>query len=381
MKNKKMENDIPAALKHIFKREKHPFLMWDGIQEIPSGFQDVLSPEVRSSIREAARAARNKKRIILTGCGTSYYTAIAATYSLHALAGIPATAVEAFEFQAYPSPGLAECAVIGISHTGETPVSVEGIELARKADAVTIAVTDLKDSALARHAEFAAVGELGREPALPKTRSFVTALLRVYLFSLELAAMRGSNPNDHFNKLESLPEMASSWMHNLEQPARDIADRTKGLKRVFISGGGPQYVTALEASLKLTEAALRTAVPWEIEEAVHGSWASTQQGDLAIILAFDGPSFDKAQTLASGMDAIDTDVWMITDNPDRCRKTEYLSVVDSSFPEIFSPLPAIIPLYYFTYFSALNQGIKPDLMRMDDDRYYKARGLMRSSVS
>jgi len=182
-------------------------------------------------------------------------------------------------------------------------------------------------------------------------------------------------------QLLKLPDQIAHWMDPLESRITEIVAGTRNAGRIFISGGGPQYATALEASLKLTEAALHTALPWQIEEAVHGSWASTQKGDLVIILAFAGPAFEKAQVLARGMKSIETDVWMITDQPDQCEKTAYQTMADLSLPELFSPLSAILPLYIYTYFSALERGIKPDRMRMDDPRHYQARQQMRSTVS
>jgi hypothetical protein len=44
------------------------------------------------------------------------------------------------------------------------------------------------------------------------------------------------------------------------------------------------------------------------------------------------------------------------------------------------PLFAILPLYQYTYFLALAQGIHPDNMRLADPRYLQARMLMRDTI-
>jgi glucosamine--fructose-6-phosphate aminotransferase (isomerizing) len=49
-------------------------------------------------------------------------------------------------------------------------------------------------------------------------------------------------------------------------------------------------------------------------------------------------------------------------------------------PEWLIPIFSILPAYIFTYYLAISKGINPDIMRMNDERYLEARGMMRKSI-
>jgi len=354
--------------------------MWEGIQSVPLGLDDILSSQVMDSLHKAAVMLANRSPVYMTGCGTSYFSAIAATHVFHAIPHYPAYACNAFEFYAYPPPGLQDSAVIGISHTGGTPAVIQSVELARSQGAFTLGFTDVVGSALARTASHVVSSSLGVEPALPKTRSYVAALLRGYLLALELSRLRKIDVSQYEPFLQRSPQISRNLLDSVEGQVKEIAQNQVVPRRIVVAGGGPQLATALEASLKLTEAALVISVAWELEEAVHGTWASTQPEDLVIILAIKGPGFAKCQRLAAGMHMISAKVWVITNHEGEIPDADFITRLPSDIPEFFMPLFAILPLYQYTYFLALAQGVHPDNMRLADPRYLQARMLMRDTI-
>jgi glucosamine--fructose-6-phosphate aminotransferase (isomerizing) len=257
---------------------------------------------------------------------------------------------------------------------------IDAVNLARKEGAVTAGFSDVQDSALARAAETLVAGSLGREPALPKTRSYGAALLRGYLLALELARLRGAAVDEFETGLLNSPALARQGLQTSESQVKELARQYAGVQRTVVVGGGPNWAAAMEASLKLTEAALVDSTPWEIEEAVHGTWASTKTGDLVIILAMKGNSYAKAVRLVEGMKGIDVDVWAITDSDEEIQGAKIVTRLPGSADELFQPLYTVLPLYQFAYFLALEKGIHPDIMRMDDPRYLQARTMLRSTV-
>jgi len=376
-----MGADIPKSVQGAFERTAHPYHMWDGIQSIPRGLEDVLTARTQGAVRKAAGAMQGKAPVHLIGCGTSYFAALASTYLFHAIPQVQSTAADAFEFFAYPPPGLENSALVGISHTGGTPAVVQSVQMARAMQAVTVGVSDVANSALERAAGFLIPSSLGVEPALPKTRSYAASLLRLYLLSVELARLQGQDVSAIDQILEESPRIAQDLLQSLEAEANHLAQQLGSPRRIIVVGGGPNLATAMEASLKLTESALVSSYAWELEEAVHGTWASTQAGDLIIILAMDGPGFTKSLRLCTGMRTIDANVWIITDTDEAIRDANHITRIHvPGVPELLTPLFSILPLYQFTYFLALSRGIQPDNMRLADPRYLKARMLMRESL-
>ena len=202
-----MNNELPAALTHVFERSAHPYHMWDGIQSIPAGMEDILSPQVAGVVRASAAAMRTKLPIHLMGCGTSYFAAHAIAQAIQQVAGLPAYAWEAFELMAYPPVELENSSLVGISHTGGTPPVVRAIELARERGACTVGYTDGVPSALGRSSEWVVASTLGAELALPKTRSYLASLMRGYLHAVELGRLNGKDVSAVENALRGAPAL------------------------------------------------------------------------------------------------------------------------------------------------------------------------------
>jgi glucosamine--fructose-6-phosphate aminotransferase (isomerizing) len=376
-----MALNIPKSVEGAFERTAHPFHMWDGIQSIPGALEEMLSPETHPYIERAAAQLKGKTPIHMVGCGTSYFTALAASYVFHAIPQVQTTAANAYEYYAYPPCCLDKSALIGISHTGGTPAVVLSARTAKAAGSVVIGYTDVEKSALAREVEYIIPSKLGVEPALPKTRSYEAALMRHYLLALELAKAEGKDVSSFLSALQKSPKIAGEVLHAHENETKQLAEAVTSVRRIVVSGGGPQWATANEAALKMTESALMDSDAWELEEAVHGTWASTNDKDLVIVLAMEGPSMGKCQKLAKGMKTIGAKVWVITDTQQEFEGVEHVTRLQAQgTPELFMPLFAILPLYQFTYFLALARGIRPDNMQLSDPRYLEARMMMRESI-
>jgi glucosamine--fructose-6-phosphate aminotransferase (isomerizing) len=354
-------------------RSRHPFLMWEGVSSVPATLRGTLRPERRGEVVRAAETLDGVEAVHLIGCGTSYFSAIAATYALPKIAGVPAVAHDAFEFAAYPPAGLERAALIAISHTGGTESVLAALSTARRRGAVTIGLTDVAWSPVAEAATYTILGEGGREPALPKTRSYVASLLKHYLLAAEMAARRERNADPYRRALDASPETAARVLDEFAAQTQRLAAAAAGRSRMFVIGAGPNLATAHEGALKLQETAHVPAHAWELEEAMHGPWVSIDPGDLVVLLALKGPSFSKAIGFAAALEQIGAEVWMITDAPNSILHVAHSTRLAIAVPECLTPLYAVLPLYQFAYHVALARGVRPDAMRLDDRRYLAAR--------
>jgi len=364
---------IPKSMEAAFERAAHPFHMWDGLMTTPEAMAGVLEPGVQEQVRRAARSMAGVGHVHLAGCGTSYFSAIAGTYAFHAVAEVPATAHNAFEFSAYPPAGLGQSALLAISHTGGTAVVLDCVRLAEERGAVTVGLTDIADSQLATTPAHVILGGGGREHSLPKTKSYPASLLRHYLLAVTMAERRGRQVSGLRAALEAATEHSRQVLAGAEHQARQLAAERRPGAQVFVLGGGPNLATALEGALKLQESAQVRAFGWELEEGMHGPWGIMEPGDLVILPVMRGPSMAKARGLAAALQHIGVSIWAITDDPDGLPGAHHVTFMPQGVPECFSPLYAALPLYQFTYFTALAEGKRPDCMRLADDRYLRAR--------
>lgn len=377
-----MENHIPASLERIFERTHHPYLMWEAMQSIPESLTEWWGSKI-SMIRNVAQEMVRRSPVHFVGCGTSYFAGLAIAHALQRIAGVEAYAWDAFEFLSYPPGHLAQSTVIAISHTGDTPVVLKAVQMSREMGALTVGITDAAESGLKQAAHHAIISAWGLEPALPKTRSYVSSLLRGYLLAVELARALNQDVTPWEQALKESPNTSRIILTSCEAQTRSLATKWFSARRFVTVGGGPLYSAALEGMLKITETALSNATTWEVEEAAHGLWVSTTDQDLIIGLAMEGPSLESVLRLAHAMKIIGTRVWLVTN-------VDYLDVnvdavtrlpLESPSYELFMPMYAILPLYQFSYFMALEKGISPDAMNLGDPRYLQARMLLRHSVS
>ncbi len=98
---------------------------------------------------------------------------------------------------------------IAISHTGGTPVVLDCINYVAGQDVITVGLTDVEDSQLAKVADFILLGKEGREPAIPKTRSYVASLMKHFLLATEIGARKKLDVSVYKKALEASPKRAS----------------------------------------------------------------------------------------------------------------------------------------------------------------------------
>src|SRR5262245_4904432 len=97
-------------------------------------------------------------RVVLTGCGDSYFAAVSAKWSFERLVGAPVEAVPSMTAGRYTLPTLAGqgaggLLVVAISSSGEVARTVEAVRAARGVGARTLALTARPDSRVGRAAE------------------------------------------------------------------------------------------------------------------------------------------------------------------------------------------------------------------------------------
>jgi hypothetical protein len=51
-----------------------------------------------------------------------------------------------------------------------------------------------------------------------------------------------------------------------------------------------------------------------------------------------------------------------------------------NIPESLLPLYSILPIYLFTYFLAIERGLRPDNLNLSDPRFLEARTMIRESI-
>jgi glucosamine--fructose-6-phosphate aminotransferase (isomerizing) len=204
---------------------------------------------------------------------------------------IPTHCEFSMEFRYLIEPILQEddC-IIALSQSGETKDTIESIKLAKDSkDCLTIAVTNNIDSTLANVCDHKLSIYCGKEDSVLATKTYINQLAVLALLALEMAKNRGSINEEGYEEiqqeLDKIPNTIKISLEPLHDKIRDYSQYFKFAEFCFILGGGPDYATAMEASLKLKEGSRIFGQAYSTAEFPHGpiTLADSSAWILAII--------------------------------------------------------------------------------------------------
>jgi glucosamine--fructose-6-phosphate aminotransferase (isomerizing) len=360
---------LPDYIIRASERKAHPYHMWDGITAIESTLASIRDTYKNDGIAAIAEKLAGKESMYFVGCGTSYYDGLAAQFLFNRIAGMNVTAMYALEFAEFPPLNLKNCAVVGVSHTGGTASVIGALAKAKEGGAYTLGITDVEGSNISAAVDTVLPCFGGREPSLPKTRSYLAALMKIYYLAAAVGRARGRNCDDFLAELETIPEKAGSFLKKTEEPVKALAENA--YKNVYLFGSGFNLGSVSEAALKLQETAQLVTVPFELEEGMHGPWVTMNKGDLVAVLHFDGLYHKKSRELIRSLSHIGMDLLVIGNAPPDGENIKCYIPVEEK--ECMSPFFTVMPFYQLAYLIALKKGNNPDFMRLWEEPYLATR--------
>jgi glutamine---fructose-6-phosphate transaminase (isomerizing) len=352
-------------------RSAHPYFMYEEVHEQPEAWR-VAIERGEAAVPDWAPLLRGKRRLYLTGCGTSFHAAVVAEYWLRTLGVAPdARAVEAFELTTGSYSYRPPTAVIAFSQGGSKGMTVAAVEKAKAAGATVLTVTGNPDSPLAKTADAVLATGYDRDLSWAHTISYTTCLAA--FLRLAIGLQEGEDGADLLGQLNRLPAAAAASLRD-EGPLRGLAKRQVSRRRVFILGSGANYGTALEAGLKMRETNYAHADGLNAEYFLHGPISSLEADSLVIGIA--APGSTRNRTLdglraARTIGAATLGLGEIGDQdlPRVCNELIELPPLR----EELTPLLYVVPLQLVAYWQTVELGFNPDLIRRDQAPYFEAR--------
>ncbi len=245
------------------------------IYEIPESLIRAILQKKEINLIAKDLLSKNVKHIYIIGAGSSYHAGFAMSYMFNSISKIPTFTEYSMEFQYLIEPILQkEDCVIGISQSGETKDTIDTIRIAKKNGCLTIGISNNLDSNLAKTCDYAISLQCNEEKSVLATKTYVSSLAILSLFSLEIALENKSLSAKEYNfiwkELESLPSKIQAILPSLHEKIKSYSQYFKFAEFCFIIGSGPDYGTAMEASLKLKEGARIFGQAYSTAEFPHG---------------------------------------------------------------------------------------------------------------
>ncbi|MBK9941923.1 MAG: SIS domain-containing protein [Kouleothrix sp.] len=270
---------------------------WHEIQSQPDAWAATLAllqargDELRMFLR-----ANPVSQVLYTGCGSTYYLALAAAAALRELAGLPAAGLPASEVWLNPAgscPTSQPTMLVAISRSGATTETLRAIESFRAAGRGPIlTLSCYPDQPMARLGDLNLVLVAGQEQSIAQTRAFSTLLLAC----LALASAWGERAALQA-ELERLPAAGRQLLGTYAALAHELGANTPA-DRYFFLGSGARYGLACELSLKMKEMSLSESEPFHFLEYRHGPQSMARPGTLIVGLHSDSIHTYEAAVLA-----------------------------------------------------------------------------------
>ncbi|VVA43345.1 Glutamine--fructose-6-phosphate aminotransferase (isomerizing) [Candidatus Roizmanbacteria bacterium] len=232
-------------------------------------------------ISELARKINSGYKIVLTGCGTASYCALAARY-FFAQQGVDAQAIPSYEFMPFSKFIDKKTLVFAISQSGETADTLIAVKEAKKRGAEIVAVINARGSTLERLADIVLSVGAGPEIAVVSTKAFTTQLSTLYLLTTAVA----NKYEEGKNKINRLGKVLTKWL-DVQSINRliSLAKRLMDEEHMYLIGKHLNYPATLEFALKIKETSYIHAEPFAAGELKHGVITLIQKGTPCFVLA------------------------------------------------------------------------------------------------
>jgi glucosamine--fructose-6-phosphate aminotransferase (isomerizing) len=252
-------------------------------------------------------------RVVYTGCGTSFHAAQTGGWAVQALEAVLAP----------PEADLMVC----VSHEGDTPLTVEA---AQAFFGPKWLVTGAADSPLADLADEVIVATPEIEQSWCHTASYTCAVAAI-------AALRGED---------------LGWLPGAVEAALTFSEPVPEQSKILVAGAGRDWPTAQEAVLKLREGAWVSAGAHHTEQLLHGHLAAVDETVRAYVLEGEGRADERARDAFAALETLG------------CETT----LVPTQHPAV-----DIVRFQLLMLAIAEAQGIDPDRIHRDDERWARAR--------
>ncbi|MDD3476461.1 MAG: glutamine--fructose-6-phosphate transaminase (isomerizing) [Sulfurimonas sp.] len=269
---------------------------------------DELDPTLFDGINE----------IKLCACGTSYHSAMTASYLFERYSKIKTTLEIASEFR-YRNPIMTKDTLfVVVSQSGETADTLETLKMAKAAGLKTLVICNVDNSSMVRVADAAILTRAGIEKGVASTKAFATQVVVFWMLSLHVAKLKNSLSKaeiaSHISTLREIPSHV--------KVSDDMHERIKRLSKRYLHGHGFFFIgrdifypLALEGALKLKEISYLHAEGYPAGEMKHGPIALADPELFTIALLPKHLHYEKSKSNVEELSARDSTICAISQIP------------------------------------------------------------------
>lgn len=305
-------------------------------------------------------ATRPLRRVVITGCGDSWFVGQAARLAFETMTGAATDGLEAFDLAAYGSPALGPDSVaIGLSASGTTPAVVDALAQARAQGAYTIGLCNRAGTELQLRSDAGLVVHATRKGWPTQSSTAAIALL----VQLAIAIARTRGPADRAaidalqRALDDLPGAMDRLALDLDGQLRALGATIADAAIVLVAGAGPHAATAAFGAAKLRELGPIHALATPLEELHH--YRAQKRGETLVVVAPDRASRERALDTAIVNEAVGGRMIVLLAESDPAIETRALATLRvPAVSPMLAPMLHSIPLHLLAYHFAVARAAR-----------------------
>ena len=332
-------------------------IMLREIGQQPEALDRTLRAEEAHMRRVASSLRKSGVRlIVLVARGASDNAALFGRYLLELTTGIPVSLAAPSIHTLYKRfLNLNGALVVGVSQSGEgTDINVV-LEGCKKSGSRILAITNNRNSTMASIAHETFITRAGAERSVAATKSYTTQLMVFYMLA---RALRGES----FEPLKAIPEYAEKT-YGLVGYIDSIIERYRFVDHCVVVGRGLNYASAFEFALKLMETCYVVAERFSSADFMHGPIAVLQRDFPVLLLAPPGPVYSDMRKLAERIRQLQADSLIVSSERSILKLASCPIQIPERIPDLYSPIPYIIPGQILAALLAEVKGLSPDKPR------------------
>ena len=256
--------------------------------------------------------------IKICACGTSYHSALTASYLFERLAKVRCDVEIASEFR-YKEPLLnIDTLFVTISQSGETADTLEALKMAKKAGLKSLSICNVDNSSIIRESDAALLTRAGIEKGVASTKAFATQTMLLWILALYVAQEK-----DSISK-ELIAQEIDAMRHSPKvlKVTDELHAKMNRLSKRYLHGHGFFFIgrdiffpLALEGALKLKEISYLHAEGYPAGEMKHGPIALADSNLFTVALMPKTLLYDKIKSNVEELSARDTTILAISSEP------------------------------------------------------------------
>lgn len=344
----------------------YPHYMLKEMDEQPGVVRKIIQEYSNNAgeltIDEAILSAlRNADRIYIIAAGTSYHAGLVGKQYFEKLAGIPVEVHISSEF-GYNMPLLSEKPLfIFISQSGETADSRQVLVKVKELGYPTLTITNVAGSTLSREADYTLLLHAGPEIAVASTKAYVAQLAVLAIAAYVTGKNKGNIMNFDLKTELAFAANAIQTIVDSKEELHNISNEyLNHTRNAFFIGRNIDYYVSLEGALKLKEISYIQAEGFAGGELKHGTIALIENGTPVFALVTQEPVAlnirgNVKEVVARGANACVISMEGLNEDEDR--------LVIPKVHALLTPLVAVVPLQFISYYAALDRGCDVDKPR------------------